>query len=169
MTGIAGDWPPYLLSCYVTLFWLRVKFEFFSALWIWRLTKIMFQLKHNCNVMINGACKHWPPPPPLWHNYCNSHCVLQEEYKFALLVVAAFAVAQVISPLVTNAMNLPPVPFSYLVLRLSINGDLYGMCTSWHVVIHAQDKTIMLNRLASDVMVTIEWQVRNYKMGTQDT
>ena len=52
MTGIAGDWPPYLLlSCYVTLFWPRVKFDIFPSCECEDSPKICPVLKHNCNVM----------------------------------------------------------------------------------------------------------------------
>ena len=42
---------------------------------MWGLTKIMFQLKHNCNVIINGALRIDPPPPP-----CDTNIVPRSVY-----------------------------------------------------------------------------------------
>ena len=48
-----GDWPPYLLlSCYVSLFWLRVKFDIFLSCECDDSPNYVSALKHNCNVMV---------------------------------------------------------------------------------------------------------------------
>ena len=99
------------------------------------------------------------PAPP-----CDTNIVPRSVYSRRTVrncSMVVLTVAQVIPPLVTNEMNLPPVPFLTWLLRLSINCDLYGMCT-W---LHGHTGKKQYADSISDDVARTEWNNREIHDG----